>query len=154
MDNGNILPQGEIISEQGADSDELTASQKRMVIGAVVGIILVLILTIISIIFLLQPSTDTARIRDVFIIFLALGSLLVGLAFIILMIQLARLINLIQNEIKPILDSTDETLSNIRGTTTFLSDNLAEPVIKMNEYSSGVRQFFQILGLFRRNPKD
>jgi uncharacterized protein YoxC len=64
---------------------------------------------------------------------MALESLLIGLTLVILIVQLARLINLLQNEIKPILDSTNETVSTMRGTITFLSDNLAEPVVKLNE---------------------
>jgi len=63
------------------------------------------------------------------------------------------LINLLQNEIKPILDSTNETVSNLRGTTVFLSDNLVGPVIKLNEYLAGITQFIQVIGLMRKPPK-
>jgi hypothetical protein len=70
-----------------------------------------------------------------------------------MMIQIARMVNMMQNEVKPILDSTDETLSDIRGTTEFLSDNLSEPVIRLNEYFAGISQFFQLIGLFFKNPK-
>ena len=67
---------------------------------------------------------------------------------VILIIQLARLINLLQNEIKPILDSTNRTVSTMRGTVTFISDNLTEPVVKLNEYFaafSEVGKFFKTL---------
>jgi hypothetical protein len=96
------------------------------------------------------PSTDTAKIRDIFIIFMALESLLMMLVLVILIVQIARLINLLQNEIKPILDSTNETVSTLRGTTTFLSDNLVEPVIKLNEYTAGLQQLLSVLGLLRK----
>ncbi len=66
------------------------------------------------------------------------------------MIQLARLIVLLQNEIKPILDSTNEAVSNLRGTTIFLSDNLVEPVIKLNEYLAGFSQLVGVLGLGKK----
>ncbi len=103
--------------------------------------------------FLLQPTTNTAKIRDVFIIFMALQSILTGMTLVVLMIQLARLTNLLQNEIKPILNSTNETLNNLRGTTNFLSDNLVEPVIKLNEYTAGLSQFMVALGLVKRSKK-
>lgn len=131
----------------------MTPEQKRLMIGVVIGFVILLVLTIVSVIFLLQPGTDTAKIRDVFIIFMALQSMLTGITLVILMIQLARLINLLQNEIKPILDSTNETVSNLRGTTTFLGDNLVEPVIKLNEYMAGFTQLMQALGLVRK-PKN
>ena len=46
--------------------------------------------------FLLQPGTPTDRIRDVFIIVVALESLVIGVALIVLAVQLASLINLLQ----------------------------------------------------------
>jgi len=139
--------------DQLPDATELTAEQKRAVIGVVIAFIILLVLIIATTIYLLQPTTDTAKIRDVFIIFMALTSILTGLTLVILMVQLARLTNLLQNEIKPILDSTNETLNNLRGTTNFLSDNLVEPVIKLNEYTAGLSQFMQALGLARKPKK-
>ena len=135
------------------DANQMTPEQKRAVIGVVFAFIFLLILVIATTIYLLQPSTNTAKIRDVFIIFMALQSILTGMTLVILMIQLARLTNLLQNEIKPILDSTNETLNNLRGTTNFLSDNLVEPVIKLNEYTAGLTQFMQALGLVRKPKK-
>jgi hypothetical protein len=80
---------------------------------------------------------------------MALESLFLGLTLVILIIQLARLINLLQNEIAPILESTNETVNTLRGTSEFLSDNLVEPVIKMNERAAGVTQALRIIGLVR-----
>jgi predicted PurR-regulated permease PerM len=65
---------------------------------------------------------------------MALTSLVLGIALVVLIAQLAILINLLQNEIRPILDSTTETVNTLKGTTQFLSNNLTEPVIKLNEY--------------------
>lgn len=135
------------------ESNELTPEQKRTMIGVIIAFVILVVLVIISVIYLLRPATDTAKIRDVFIIFMALQSMLTGITLVILMIQLARLINLLQNEIKPILDSTNETVSNLRGTTTFLSDNLVEPVIKLNEYLAGFSQLLLALGLVRKSKK-
>jgi hypothetical protein len=83
------------------------------------------------------------------IIFMAFESLVIGAALIILVIQVASLINLLQNEVKPILDATNETVNTLRGTTTFLSENLVEPVIKLNSYLAGLRRFFQLFS-FRK----
>jgi hypothetical protein len=127
-------------------SPEETRQQKAAVIGISIGLLVILAGLIAFAVFLLSGNNQTtARIRDVFIIFMALESLVIGLALVILVVQLARLINLLQNEIKPILDSTNETVSTLRGTTQFLSDNLAEPVIKLNEYFAGLQSFIKIL---------
>ena len=128
--------------------------QRAILIGVIVAAVILLILIIVSIWFLLQPSTDTAKIKDVFIIFMALQSLFLGIILVVLIIQLARLINLLQNDIKPILDSTNETVSTLRGTTIFLSENVVEPVIKMNEYFAGIMKALAVLGLTRTRQKN
>ncbi len=133
---------------------QLNAEQKRTIVFVIIGIIVVLGSIVGSIVFLMnQPTGEVARIRDIVIIFMAIQSLLTGLALVVLLIQLARLINLLQNEVKPILDSTNETVSNLRGTTVFLSDNLVEPVIKLNEYLAGITQLLQVIGLTKKVPR-
>jgi hypothetical protein len=84
------------------------------------------------------------------IIFMAFEMMILGVSMVILMIQLATLINLLQNDIKPILDATNETANTLRGTAVFLSNNLSEPVIKLNEYTSGLLKFAELIGLARR----
>ena len=117
------LDERETVSES---PEEETSTGRK--IGLVVGIVAVLGLIVFGLIMLLQPGTDTARVRDIFIIFMALEFLLIGIVMIILIVQLARLTLLLQNEIKPILDSTNETANTLRGTTAFLSEHLVEPV--------------------------
>ena len=112
----------------------------------IIGAILVIGLVIAGLVFLLQPGTDTARVRDIFIIFMTLEFLLIGIVMIILIIQLARLTLLLQNEIKPILDSTNETANTLKGTTAFLSEHMVEPVLKMNQYMAGLNR---IVGFFK-----
>ena len=118
----------------------------KSVVGLVIAVVIVLALIIVATVFLLRADNDTTgRIRDVFIIFMALESLILGVAMIILIVQLAILINLLQNDIKPIIQSTNETVNTLRGTATFLSNNLSEPVIRMNSYLAGLKQFMDVL---------
>ncbi len=118
----------------------------KSAVGLIIGGVIFLILLIVAAVLLLMASNDTtARVRDVFIIFMALESLVIGVAMIILIVQLATLINLLQNELKPIIHSTNETVNTLRGTVTFLSENLSEPVIQMNAYLAGIKQFFNVM---------
>ena len=149
-------PEGSMPSaETSVPSAAELRRQRLSIAGIVIGVIILLAVVITCIVLLMLPSTDintVARIRDVFIIFMALESLLIGFVLVILIVQLARLTNLIQNEVKPILDSTNETVSNLRGTTAFLSANLVEPVIKLNEYLAALQKFTEILGIGRKRP--
>jgi hypothetical protein len=140
--------------ESGTVPSGLTPEQKRNLIIAVVVLVLIVIGVGVMLYYLLTTNPlKTAQIRDVFIIVLAVQSLLIGLVMVILIVQLARLINLLQNEIRPILDSTNETVSNLRGTTVFLSDNIIEPIIKMNEYMAGFTELLATIGLLRRTGR-
>jgi amino acid permease len=131
---------------------EDTRNQTATIIGISIGALILVAAIIAFAVFLLTGSNETTeRIRDVFIIFMALESMVIGLALILLVVQLARLTNLLQNEIKPILESTNETASTVRGTTQFLSDHLVEPVIKLNEYFAGLKSFLKIIGPARKN---
>lgn len=131
---------------------ENNRQKQKIIIGlAIAGIILIALL-IVAVIYLIQPATPTAQIRDVFIILMALEFLVVGAALIILIVQLASLINLLQNEVKPILESTNETSQTLRGTAMFLSDNLVEPVIKLSGYVASMQRMIGLIG-FIRKPK-
>lgn len=146
-----LTPNPEITTQQPPpSSSELDAAQRRMIIGLVILAVLMVLAIVASTIYLMQPTTNTAKIRDIFIIWMALESMLMTLVLIVLIIQLARLINLLQNEVKPILESTNETVSYLRGTTTFLSDNLVEPVIKMNQHMAGLTELLVLLRLVKR----
>ncbi len=134
----------ELVDEEEIQAEAPHSGGKKVVI--IIGGLLLLALVVTGLVLLLQPGTDTARVRDIFIIFMALEFLLVGGVMVILIIQLARLTLLLQNEIKPILDSTNETANTLRGTTAFLSEHLVEPVLRLNQYMAGLNR---ILSFFK-----
>jgi hypothetical protein len=72
----------------------------------------------------------SATVRDIAIIIVALQSIVLGILLAVLIWQIWRLISMIQTEIKPLLDDTKATVNTVRGTTTFLGDHVATPVIK------------------------
>jgi hypothetical protein len=124
--------------------------QKTNFVPFIIGAIVVLVLLGVAIYFLLQPGTPTDRIRDIFIIVVALESLVIGVALIVLIVQLASLINLLQNEVKPILHATSDTVNTLRGTAEFLGENVVEPVIKLNGYLAGMTRMLELMGI-RKN---
>src|SRR3989337_2166398 len=138
MDNGNNrledLSDPEFTHPTPTKSPEDLRRQRQTLIGLGIATVFFLALIILAVIYLARPATPTDKIRDIFIIFMALEFLVLGLALVILIVQLATLINLLQNEVKPILETTNETANTLRGTAVFLSDNLVDPVIKLNEY--------------------
>ncbi|HET7144813.1 MAG TPA: hypothetical protein VFI68_12405 [Anaerolineales bacterium] len=133
--------------EQLALQREAERKQKIILASIITGIVFILVLLGVAIFFLLQPGTPTDKIRDVFIIVLALESLIIGAALVVLVVQLASLINLIQNEVRPILNATSETVNTLRGTVEFLGENVVEPVVKLNGYLAGLRRMLELMGI-------
>ncbi len=84
-------------------------------------------------------------VRDIFIILLALESFIVVGLLIWLILELRSLTKVLKEEIKPILSSAQETVSTVRGTTTFVSENLVSPIIKVSGYVAGVRAMVDTL---------
>jgi len=121
--------------EKSAEVNQTDSDNKRYIIISLLVIVFVIALVVTALIFLLKEDNKalTEQLRDVFIIFMALESLIIGIALVVLIVQLSTLINLLQNEIRPIINSTNETVNTIKGTARFVSDNLAEPVIKINQ---------------------
>jgi hypothetical protein len=139
--------------EETAAQKEADRQKRNIVIWSSVFLALIVVGLITALYFLLRPETpadQVGRIRDVFIIVVALESLLIGAAMIILIIQLASLINLLQNEVKPILEATTETVNNLRGTAEFLGENVVEPVIKLNGYLAGLYRMLELMGVKKK----
>ncbi len=137
----NETPQ-ELASTNVTESPASNASSKKFAIISIIVVIIVLALVVLATIFLVNPnnSQTTEQIRDVFIIFMALESLVIGVALVVLIVQLSTLINLLQNEIRPIIDLTNETVNTLKGTAMFISNNLSEPVIKINQFMAMLKQ--------------
>lgn len=125
---------------------EQAGLEKKYLVAIIAAVVILVAGLVVAMVFLFRADAAvTGQIRDVFIILLAFVSLIIGAAMIILVIQLAILTNLIQNEIKPILDATSQTVNTLRGTTAFLSNNVVEPVIKLNEYMAGFKKLIDLI---------
>jgi cytochrome b subunit of formate dehydrogenase len=127
-----------------AGKEDSSGRRQGILIAVIAAIVLAAIIT--GFVLLIRAGSETTgQVRDIFIILMALEFLVIGAALIILIIQLAVLTNLIQNEIKPILDSTNETVNTMKGTVTFLADNLVQPVIRMNAYVAGAKRLVDLI---------
>jgi hypothetical protein len=112
--------------------------------GIIIGAVVLVAAFVAAIIFLLN-SDKTPVIRDIFVILLGIELFVIGITAVLLIFQAARLINMFQHEIKPVLEAANETMNTLRGTAVFMSDALAEPVIKFNGYLASVRQALKML---------
>ena len=150
---GGFLSENDRI-EQAANAEGFETEKKGSSRGLVVivGIVIVLLLVIViaGVWYLSQPGAPTETVRDIFIILLGLEFMIIGIALVIMVIQLARLINMLNNEVRPILDSANEAANTMRGTARFLSDKLVAPVVKVNAGAAAVRRALDMLRFWKR----
>jgi hypothetical protein len=140
--------------DQTVDAGKTHDKKKSNKWQIAIGIAIPILLLIVGLIFLfIAPAAQTARIRDIFIILMAFMSLAIGLVLIILIVQVAELTNLIKTEIKPVIETVNETVSNLRGTTEFLGKNMVEPVVKLNEYVAAIKKFSELISLGRKSKQ-
>lgn len=99
-------------------------------------------------------SVVVGLLRDTAIVFVAFESLLIGILMIILVIQVQSLIVLLRDEIRPMLEAANETMTTVRGTTKFVSHNVVSPVVRWSGYMAGVRRIVrEVSGLTRKDEE-
>lgn len=86
-----------------------------------------------------------ATLRDLSIIFLAIMSIVVGVIMVVLLLQIRDLIMLMRQEMKPLIESTQQTADTVRYTSQFMSKRVAKPVVDVISVAAGVRQGFASL---------
>jgi len=127
-------------------ADEDKGSFRSTLIIIVIAIVAMTIGLIVVGVLLVRSSTEPATAsgvqmaRDLFIILLALELVVIGAAFTVLLLQIARFVNLLSNEIDPILKTTSDTVHTVHGTVIFINKNLTDPLIKTSSVVAGIRR--------------
>ncbi|MSQ23801.1 MAG: hypothetical protein EXR58_04505 [Chloroflexi bacterium] len=89
-----------------------------------------------------------ALIRDIAIIVLAVETIVVGLAALVLIFSLWKLVGVVRRHLDKlvgittdVLGTTADTARDVRGTTTFVADHAARPLIQVISALTGMSQF-------------
>jgi len=146
--------------EKGKDRPELSAkpADKRPIIYGVIAAVVVILFFLgpAGLLFWGMPPERVATLRDITIIYISIAALIVILLLVALVVittylvlKVRDLVQLLDREIKPVLNRMQETMLTVRGTATFLSDHAIEPVITTVSTVSAVKAIFR--SLFRRN---
>ena len=93
-------------------------------------------------------------VRDIAIIVLALESIVIGVVLALLLWQVRSLTRLLQEEIKPILDSARQTVGTVKGTTNLVSETIVSPAIKVGSLFAGVRRTWEVIWGLKPKTRD
>jgi hypothetical protein len=142
------------------DSSGLSITRILM-IGA--GVVVIAILAVFGIalwIALTSGEVSNERIqymRDVLISVLALQGIIVTVSIAVFIGQLARFINLLTSEFKPIMENMQNTVKEAQASVEFVSSNTIGPIIRISAFFAGLAAFFRelanIRGLIRHKDR-
>jgi hypothetical protein len=119
---------------------------------AAIAAVFVVVLIVVAFVWMVQAGA-TATVRDIFIIFMAIVSLFIGVMLLALVYQLAALTRMLRDEIKPLLENAQETVNTARGTTHFVSEHVLQPAIGAAATAAGVARVISLLGDLIRTRK-
>ncbi len=84
-------------------------------------------------------------VRDVLIILLFLESLIVIGLLIALLLQIMKLVQVVRDDVNPILSDVRQTTSTVKGTARFVSSTTVRPVIRTLTAVTASKRFAQAL---------
>jgi hypothetical protein len=129
----------------------------QRIVAAVAGVLggIIVLLFVIGLVFALFSDVQATApriqiIRDTLVTIITLEFLLVIGAIAIVILQVARLVLLLQNEVKPVLDNAKDTVNSAKGTVEFVGNNVTEPVVRVGSFLAGANVFVREVGGIRR----
>lgn len=93
-----------------------------------------------------DPSGSAAffeYVRGLFETVVSIASIVIIIAIGVLIVQIARFVNLLRSEVKPITEDTKQAFRNVRATTAFVQENAVKPIIKAASFTSGLIAFLR-----------
>ena len=113
------------------------------------GVLVVIALLFPIFVLIFQPQW-LPNLRDTSIIYVSLFMCVGAILFIVTTALIGLIAFMIRDHIVPALEKADETIQTVRGTTTFVSESVVAPIIKVAGAAAGARAMIQTL--MRRNP--
>ena len=140
------MSHNEIENDQIDEGNEEFDLQRVVVTGSALFLFVTLLIFVGAIVLAIyteeQIGSVVQIIRDIMIILVVLEGMFITLSLAILIIQIARLVNLLQNELAPILKNSREVVTQTKGTLEFVNQNVTQPIISVSSFMAGVTTFF------------
>ncbi len=126
-------------------SEGKTKPKKGSGIFILLGILILVAVAAIVYLMVISSVETSELVKNISIVLLVFSSVIGTVSLVILIIQLAKLTNLVKNEAKPIMTTTRETVNHVKGTASFISDKMVTPVISTNAKIAGINRVVSIL---------
>lgn len=142
--------------EPPGQSNSLTAGLAKTIKRAAFGIVgAFALLFVIGLIFALtgDPNTNATHlqsIRNVLLIVMILEGIFILGALTLLILQIVRLINMLQQETKPAIQQGKETLQTTQNTVKLVGKSVVSPIIRVSTFAAGAKVFVREVGGIRK----
>jgi hypothetical protein len=111
--------------------------KKWAIIGGIVAVLLLAL--IIGLLYWGAEGPVTARLRDISIVFISLFAVLSTVIFAAILGAMLWLVFTIKDKVVPLLETLTATVKRLQGTTEYLTEQAATPVISMASTLAGIR---------------
>ena len=105
----------------------------------------IVVIIVFTVVYLVTHPAVAEVTRDLLIIVLAIELLILNIAVLVMLWQTIKLLDYLVNELTPVIRDLQETVGTVRGTTTFVSENVVNPTIEATSKIAGVRRSLQVL---------
>jgi len=93
---------------------------------------------------------DLLVLRDLAIIVLAVLAIIDAIVILIVALVLLNIVRATKRKVDPILDMVQGTVGNVHGTSSFVSDLVVKPIIKVASFAAGARRAVSVATGFTR----
>lgn len=111
----------------------------------IAAIVIVILITALITIMIFANSETVEKVKNIAIVVSATSALILIGSIFVLIYQLSALTGLLRTEIRPILNTTKETVQNVKGTVAFMNDKFVSPAISVGSKVAGIRKIGSLL---------
>ena len=150
MEENNPVPVSKPENEPKTGGVNAKSSGSGSKIPLIIAAAVLVIAGLIYLFIRLSPET-TGKIRDISLILFVIDSAVTVTALVVLIAELAKLVNFLKYEVQPILTTTKKTVNKFSGTVSFLCDNAVEPTVNAVSTMSGIKNAASgVLSIFKK----
>jgi hypothetical protein len=124
----------------------------KIVYFVLAGILVVFAALAPILIGIFAPNDWIPRMQSVAVAYASAFACVGAILFIVMTGLLALIAFQLKNNVVPLLEKATDTMQTVKGTTTFVSESVVQPIIKTAGAVAGARAMVQTL--VRRNPGD
>jgi hypothetical protein len=124
----------------------------KIVYFVLAGILVVFAALAPILIGIFAPNDWIPRMQSVAVAYASAFACVGAILFIVMTGLLALIAFQLKNNVVPLLEKATDTMQTVKGTTTFVSESVVQPIIRTAGAVAGARAMVQTL--VRRNPGD